>query len=203
MAEGLLSGEHLGTEERLSTHPFLGRSVADYYTLPEGASTIAKGGILRFGLPHGAPTGDARMIGFEAFHDFLPNESTRVSLDPHVRDRFNLPVARIHLDIPSHHRTAGHWLLDRGMELLVDMGAQELRVTDIGGTSSYLVHGTCRAGTDPDSSVLDRNCRVHGVPNLYVVDGSFMPTSGGAPPTLTIIANSLRVGEHIATQFGA
>jgi choline dehydrogenase-like flavoprotein len=45
--------------------------------------------------------------------------------------------------------------------------------------------------------VLDPFCRVHDVPNLYVVDGSFMPTSGGAPPTLTILANSFRVADHI------
>jgi choline dehydrogenase-like flavoprotein len=57
--------------------------------------------------------------------------------------------------------------------------------------------GTCRFGTDPTKSVLDVNCRVHGLDNVYVVDGSFMPSSGGTNPSLTIAANALRVGEVI------
>lgn len=57
--------------------------------------------------------------------------------------------------------------------------------------------GTCRFGTDPSSSVLDANNRAHGLDNLYVVDASFMPTSGGANPSLTIAANAIRVAKHI------
>ena len=53
--------------------------------------------------------------------------------------------------------------------------------------------GTCRFGDDPSSSVLDRNCRAHELDNLYVVDSSFFPTSGGTNPSLTIAANALRV----------
>lgn len=73
----------------------------------------------------------------------------------------------------------------------------------LGGTSAYLVHGTCRAGLDPRTSVLDPWCRAHEVPNLYVVDGSFLPTSGGAPPTLTILANSFRVADHVIGRWRA
>ena len=52
-------------------------------------------------------------------------------------------------------------------------------------------------GDDPRSSVLDRDCKVHGLDNLYVADSSFMPTSNGVNPSLTIAANALRVGDHI------
>jgi choline dehydrogenase-like flavoprotein len=55
--------------------------------------------------------------------------------------------------------------------------------------------GTCRFGTDPQTSVLDPDCRTHDLDNLYVVDGSFFPSNIGSNPTLTIIANALRVGE--------
>ena len=58
--------------------------------------------------------------------------------------------------------------------------------------------GTVRFGTDPATSVLDLNCRAHDLDNLYVVDGSFMPSIGAVNPTLTIVANALRVGDHIA-----
>lgn len=62
--------------------------------------------------------------------------------------------------------------------------------------------GTCRFGTDPRTSVLDLNCRVHSVDNLYVVDGSFFPSSGAVNPSLTIIANALRVGKHLLDRLG-
>ncbi len=58
--------------------------------------------------------------------------------------------------------------------------------------------GTCRFGTDAATSVLNPDCRTHEIDNLYVVDGSFMPSSGGTNPGLTIAANALRVGDTIA-----
>ncbi|MBS4729555.1 GMC family oxidoreductase [Mycobacterium sp. SM1] len=59
------------------------------------------------------------------------------------------------------------------------------------------VCGTCRFGTDPKTSVLDSHNRAHEVDNLYVVDGSFFPSSTGLNPSLTIAANALRVGAHL------
>jgi choline dehydrogenase-like flavoprotein len=61
--------------------------------------------------------------------------------------------------------------------------------------------GTARFGTDPAASVLDVNCKAHDLDNLYVVDASFMPSIGAVNPTLTIIANALRVGDHIAERL--
>jgi choline dehydrogenase-like flavoprotein len=62
--------------------------------------------------------------------------------------------------------------------------------------------GTCKFGEDPATSVLDLNCRAHDLDNLYVVDGSFFVSSGAVNPTLTIIANALRVGEHLLERLG-
>ncbi|HVG08061.1 MAG TPA: GMC family oxidoreductase [Thermoanaerobaculia bacterium] len=208
-------------------HPFLGRSVMDHYFLPPGVSDLSKGGLLRFGLPTAGPVAvgknlaraggslawgpelkrrireyfcDYQTVYFEVFHDFIANAGTFVDLDPEVRDRWGLPVARIHLRPGEHQKAAGRWLVERGMEVLAGMGADELLPGACGDTAMFLVHGTCRAGSDPETSVLDRNCRAHEVPNLFVVDGSFMPTSGGAPPTLTILANSFRVADHIVEE---
>jgi choline dehydrogenase-like flavoprotein len=61
--------------------------------------------------------------------------------------------------------------------------------------------GTCRFGDDPTTSVLDRNCRTHDVDNLYVVDGSFFPSNASVSPALTIIANALRVGDHLLERW--
>jgi choline dehydrogenase-like flavoprotein len=63
--------------------------------------------------------------------------------------------------------------------------------------------GTCRFGDDPTTSVLDPDCRVHDVDNLYVVDGSFFPSSAAVNPSLTIMANALRVGDHLRLRLGA
>jgi choline dehydrogenase-like flavoprotein len=206
-------------------NPFLGRSVADFYFLPEGVSDLAKGGVLRFGLSQPSPVAVAQRLAcedpgpplwgerlkrrlreyyqeqkeicFEVFHDFIPNENTFVELDPAVRDRWGLPAARIYLGPPEHHQRAGQWLVERGLEILDEMGADRLAAGSIGGTSRALVHGTCRAGRDPATSVLNEFCQAHEVPNLFVVDGSFMPTSGGAAPTLTIVANGFRTADHI------
>ena len=62
-------------------------------------------------------------------------------------------------------------------------------------------NGTIRFGKDPQSSALDVNCKAHDLDNLYVVDGSFFPSSGAVNPALTIMANALRVAEQIREQL--
>jgi len=69
----------------------------------------------------------------------------------------------------------------------------------IGGTAHQV--GTARFGRDPASSVLDLDCKVHELDNLYVTDGSFFPSIGSVNPTLTIIANALRVADKIKTRL--
>jgi choline dehydrogenase-like flavoprotein len=63
-------------------------------------------------------------------------------------------------------------------------------------------NGTIRFGRDPRASALDVNCKAHEVDNLYVVDGSFFPSSAAVNPALTIIANALRVGDHLKARLG-
>jgi choline dehydrogenase-like flavoprotein len=206
----------------------LGRSVMDHYFLPPGVSALPKGGLHRFDVAEvhpmaaahavafageGAPLWgtelrsrlhehfhDWRDVEFEVFHDFVPNHGTYVDLDPRVRDRWGLPAARVYLREPEHHRTAGRWLVERGLEILGEMGADELVPRGAGYTSRVMAHGTCRAGADPRRSVLNAFCQAHEVPNLFVVDGSFMPTSGGAPSTLTIMANAFRVADYLVSR---
>lgn len=64
-------------------------------------------------------------------------------------------------------------------------------------------NGTIRFGNDPAISALDSNCKAHDLDNLYVVDGSFFPSSAAVNPALTIIANALRVGDHLLERLGA
>jgi choline dehydrogenase-like flavoprotein len=73
------------------------------------------------------------------------------------------------------------------------------RVVKQAGNNQRIAHacGTCRFGDDPKASILDRWNRAHQVRNLYVVDSSFFPSSGGTNPALTIAANALRVADHV------
>lgn len=64
-------------------------------------------------------------------------------------------------------------------------------------------NGTIRFGNDPATSALDRNCKAHELDNLYVVDGSFFPSSAAVNPALTIMANALRVGDHLLERLGS
>jgi choline dehydrogenase-like flavoprotein len=65
----------------------------------------------------------------------------------------------------------------------------------LGGVAHQV--GTVRFGNDPKSSALDAKCKAHDLDNLYVVDGSFFVSSGAVNPALTIMANALRVGDHL------
>lgn len=140
-----------------------------------------------------------RALKFETFSDWMPLREGRVTLDPAVRDRFGQPVARVRwADHPANHETT-EFLAARGEELLRAMGAEDVRVAADAGPSTNLVGGGARFGDDPATSVLDRNCRLHDVDNVWVTDGSFLPTGGSVPFTFTIYANAFRVADAIAT----
>ena len=101
------------------------------------------------------------------------------------------------------NKETASYLVDKGLAVLRAMGGEDPRaVSKFGGASTNLVGGTCRFGTDPARSVLDADCRAHEAENLFVTDGSFMPSGGSVPPTFTIYANALRVGEKIVAQLG-
>jgi choline dehydrogenase-like flavoprotein len=61
-------------------------------------------------------------------------------------------------------------------------------------------NGTCRMGTDPATSVLDPHCKAHDLDNLYVVDASCFVSASAVNPSLTIIANAIRVADHLLAE---
>jgi choline dehydrogenase-like flavoprotein len=77
----------------------------------------------------------------------------------------------------------------------------DVRPLQTGALNRTHVCGTCRFGDDPQTSVLDRDNRAHDLDNLYVLDASFFPSSGGANPSLTIVANSLRATDKIGQRL--
>jgi choline dehydrogenase-like flavoprotein len=136
-------------------------------------------------------------------HD-MPQHDNRVDLDDEVSDAWGLPVARVTLKAHKNDIDQGHYLIDRGADILEASGAKtvsKVYATRVTGNCSHQ-HGTARMGDDPGSSVLNRWCRAHEVENLYVVDGSPFPTGTGANPTLTIMANAWRVADKIIAERG-
>jgi choline dehydrogenase-like flavoprotein len=128
----------------------------------------------------------------------LPRVVNDVTLDPAVRDCFGIPVARITHENHPIDQLAAHFSATRAQQLLEESGAKDVYQEIPENTSGDAhQHGTCRFGNDPKTSVLDRACASHDIPNLFVADGSFMPTSGGVNPALTIQANALRVADLI------
>lgn len=139
----------------------------------------------------------SRILRFEIFCDWLPNDDCFVTLDPTVRDKWGLPVSRVRIGHHPHDDKVSQYLVDQARPVLERMQFREVRSTLNGAPTPNLQAGGCRFGTDPRTSVLDSNCRVHDVENLYVSDGGFMPTGGSVTFTWTIYANSFRVADHI------
>ncbi len=85
--------------------------------------------------------------------------------------------------------------------MMLERGLYVGQEVPLGGTAHQA--GTARFGKDPANSVLDTDCKAHELDNLYVVDASFFPSIGAVNPTLTIIANALRVADSIRTRLGS
>ena len=136
-----------------------------------------------------------RSIGWWVQTEDLPDPNNRVRVEG----------GRLHTDYTSNNVEAHDRLVYRWMEVLKTAEAHldgfQGKILRPRGEAPIQVManqcGTCRFGDDPATSVLDRNCRTHDVDNLYVVDGSFFPSNAGVSPALTIIANALRVGDHL------
>ena len=121
-----------------------------------------------------------------------------VSLDPELKDDWNMPAIRVtYKDHPDDLANA-RFLLDRSVEILEAAGALSVtRAPITEQTSGMHLLGTCRMGDDPATSVVDRYHRCHDIRNLFLCDGSSLVTSGRGQPTMTIQALAFRAAEHI------
>ena len=143
----------------------------------------------------------SRVLIFEAFCDWLPNDYCFVSIDENVQDKYKVPVGSINVWSHPHNTKVSKYLAKKGVKVLQKMGAKEISYKVSSIPPSNLVAGGCRFGNDPKNSVLDKNCKAHELENLYVTDASFMPTGGSVPYTWTIYANSFRVADLIKTNL--
>ena len=144
---------------------------------------------------------EQRKFKFEIFTDWLPNDDCFVSLDKNQVDKWGDPVARVKLGAHEHSIKVSKFLAEKAEKLFKEIGMKNINSSINGNPSTNLQAGGCRFGNDPKTSVLDKNCRSHEVENLFITDGSFMPTGGSVPYTFTIYANSFRVADILIKEL--
>jgi choline dehydrogenase-like flavoprotein len=164
----------------------------EFIRLPYQFASMAVPEIPSWGLAHKNFMRDwyRRSVAVQGPTQEIPLADSRVEVDPKVKDFWGIPVAR--LSGGRHPKTLETSLAmaHNAEKWLKEAGAIRTWLKTAGQGTSGGQHqaGTCRMGDDPQSSVVDRNCRVHGHDNLYVVDGSVHVTNGGFNPALTIMA---------------
>lgn len=199
------------------------RVIHDFYSIDPSHGFYGGGGIdarhLSRGLPIAFAMRPARFSGArwgsqfkrEIARDFthtcsfnghttsLPLSTNSVSLDPDVKDMWGRPALRTtYMNHPDDLATM-KFFADRGQELMEAAGAIKIEssYSAEGQTGGVHLLGTCRMGDDPNTSVVDRFNRAHDVPNLFMVDGSSMVTSGRGQPTMTIMALAFRAADFM------
>ena len=131
----------------------------------------------------------------------LPSPDNRVTLEKDGRIRLSIDEKNNVEGVKRLRHKLDGMLGDLGMEHhLLDHSIYFHKTMPIGATAHQA--GTIRFGTDPASSALDVNCKAHELDNLYVADTSFFPSIGAVNPSLTAIANALRVGDHLLERLG-
>lgn len=180
-----------------------------------GAAPITTAKMLAAYLGHGLPLKQvlkvgthSSIVGSQLVHQDLPQADNRVDLDPQVTDLHGVPAARITYS-PHLHEVAASVLLGARLEAmhLLAPGAiaaviLPFPILNKGATSTAHLAGTARMGTDPATSVCAPSGRLHDLDNVYVADASTWPTYPGFNPTLTIMANALRIARGLATNPG-
>jgi choline dehydrogenase-like flavoprotein len=145
-----------------------------------------------------------RLMGLTMQAEDAPQLTNRVDLDPHVRDVYGLPVARITYENHAFELSARDFYTPKLIDLLEAAGAQLGFVAPLDTPStSHHIMGTQRMGDDPRSSVCDRYGKFHDLENLYCGDGAVFVTASGYNPTLTLQALSLRMAGNIVSPGSA
>ena len=177
---------------------FVGKLDAE--TLRAGAPAIAPGWTLDLMAKHS--------LDFWLTSEDLPDPNNRVTLDSNgdIVLSYTPNNLKAHQQLTKHlEHSLNHMTCEvHGKTCHSGLFARSLFVGNripLAGVAHQ--NGTVRFGSDPETSVLDPNCKAHDVDNLYVVDGSFFPSSSAVNPALTIIANAIRVSEHLLDRLGA
>jgi choline dehydrogenase-like flavoprotein len=128
--------------------------------------------------------------------EILPQQKNMVRLHETERDQYGLPVPQVVFGYHDNDRRIIEHAISKMKEIMGAAGGSDAWPAE---RSAHLL-GTCRMGDDPKDSVVNRDCRAHDVPNLFVCDGSVFPTSTAANPSLTIEAIAARAADRITAR---
>ncbi|WP_138472390.1 GMC oxidoreductase [Poseidonocella sp. HB161398] len=131
-----------------------------------------------------------RSVDWWIMSEDLPDPENRITLDSDGTIRVNYTAN----NLKAHNELVRHW-----SKVMRSLGYPIILTQKMDITVSMHQCGTARFGTDPATSVLDQHSKAWDLDNLYVVDASFLPSSTGFNPSLTIVAQAVRVAEHLAT----
>jgi choline dehydrogenase-like flavoprotein len=139
-----------------------------------------------------------------------PDPESRVTLGDR-RDRFGMPRVRVDWRLHGEDRRGidrllgamRHALVAQGVGRLVEGHEIDTQGWPVSTTGGKHHMGTTRMDENPRRGVVDPDCRVHGVENLFIAGSSVFPTAGYANPTLTIVALALRLADHLKDRLGA
>jgi choline dehydrogenase-like flavoprotein len=133
--------------------------------------------------------------GFGLLGEILPNKDNRVEI-AEEKDQWGIPVAKVTFNLCDNDKKLIGFAKRKTMDVMWAAGAEEV-VQE--ARYAHLV-GACRMGADPETSVIDEFGRTHDIANLFVCDGSVMPTQGAANPGLTIMAIAARTADYLIAQ---
>ena len=145
-----------------------------------------------------APMWALKMVTDRSLDIYLTTEDL-----PRLDNRVTVDGDKIMISWTPNNLTPHHELVKRVSRAVREAGYPIVLSERMGIATNSHMCGTAVAGTHPSTSVLDPDCRSHDVDNLYVVDGSFFPSSAALNPALTIAANALRVAPTIAASAGS
>ncbi len=144
------------------------------------------------------------MVYFSGRGEMIPNEQSFCEIDPHVKDRWGIPVLRFHWQWSEHETRQAAHMQKTFAELVDAMGGRLQKPAEKDGAKAIspggsIIHevGGAMMGDDPQTSVVNKWCQAWDVKNLFVADGSPLPSNADKNPTLTIMANAWRVADHI------
>jgi choline dehydrogenase-like flavoprotein len=144
-----------------------------------------------------------RVLSVNAIGEALSNSESYVSLDKDKADKLGRPLARIHTFLDEMAIARLDFMAKKSRDILLASGVDDIfeEYGNYDFFSSTHVFGTCRMGISQENSVVNADCRAHQWKNLYIVDASVFPSSGGGEaPSLTIEALAIRTAQHIRNQ---
>ena len=146
-------------------------------------------------------------ISIYSFGEILPNPDNRVTLSKHKTDKWGLPLAYIDCEMGENEKIMMREAQKDAYAMLEKAGAKDISPGPDAELDLSLpgnrIHemGTARMGRDPKTSVLNKWCQAHDVPNLFITDGACMPSAGCQNPSLTYMALSARAASHAVKLF--